>query len=292
MKNIGYPNARILICLMLIITCFSVLAEAGVLDCYKPPPREKPASDMELALELHKPLYFLFLQSESLDGYQINRSELYWKFQVSLKSRALDCSLNINDQKIPMAFYVAYTQKSFWKIFWESSPITESNYNPEGFVDVDWQWKSLKIGRIAIEHESNGRDGPSSRSWNHFYWKPSFVVKPNNFELTVSPKIWLMNFAVAQENSDIVDYYGWGELYVSLNFKTFLIEAMGRGGGKSGGLTTEISAMFPLNRIIPKLVSSKRFNLYLQYWNGYGESLLEYKRHTTRFGAGFSIWRY
>lgn len=289
MRNIGYLNARILTCLLLAIACFSGLAEANGFNCYKPP-KEKSASDKEVVLELHKPLYFLFLQSENLG--RLDRSKIYWKFQVSLKSKALDCSWEINEQKIPLAFYVAYTQKSFWKIFWESSPITESNYNPEGFVDVDWQWKSLRIGRIAIEHESNGRDGVASRSWNHFYWKPSFVLKPNNLELTISPKIWLTNFAVARENSDIMDYYGQGELYVSLNFKTFLIEAMGRGGRKSGGLTTELSAMFPLNQIIPKLVSSKNLNLYLQYWNGYGESLLEYKRHTTRFGVGVAIWHY
>lgn len=64
--------------------------------------------------------------------------------------------------------YLTYTQKSFWDIYAESSPFGDSNYNPGiglgRYITKDN--KLIGAGLIQIEHESNGRDGDDSRSWN------------------------------------------------------------------------------------------------------------------------------
>lgn len=199
----------------------------------------------------------------------------YLKFQFSLR------------QQLCSNFYFGYTQKSFWSISRDSAPFKDSNYNPELF----WAFKRrddslLQGGQIGAEHESNGRDGLSSRSWNRVYWEPRLEYG----DLTVSLKGWYPIKGFSTEgwrqnsdlsgNPDILDYYGYGELAAMYDISRWQIGVRGRKGTKSNYGNIQGDIIYKLR---------KNFSVYAQIWDGYGESLLDYSNSSTRYGIGFAF---
>lgn len=67
---------------------------------------------------------------------------------------------------------MAFTGDFYWQAcnHEESSPFREINYTPELFVakPVDWDWGPVhsELLELGIRHDSNGRNVPTSRSWN------------------------------------------------------------------------------------------------------------------------------
>ena len=53
--------------------------------------------------------------------------------------------------------HFSYTQRSIWRLWEPSAPITDSDYNPSLFV-------RFRGSEMGYEHESNGMDGGTSRS--------------------------------------------------------------------------------------------------------------------------------
>src|SRR3972149_4807197 len=82
------------------------------------------------------------------------------------------------------------------------------------------------------------------------------------------------------DNPEILDYYGNGELTIKLYSDENQIVVKARKGLKKDYGNIQIEFM---RRI------SENFSLYAQFWNGYGESLLDYNRQTTRYGIGFAL---
>ena len=116
---------------------------------------------------LHKDNYILLGTWQNV-ATKTEDSEL--KFQFSFK------------QEIWRGFYLAYTQKSFWR--WldadDSRPFRETNYNPEIFYrrlpgtdTTGLRWG----GDLGVEHESNGAREPTSRSWNRLYLAPTIFYR-------------------------------------------------------------------------------------------------------------------
>jgi len=74
----------------------------------------------------------------------------------------------------PHQLKFGYTQKALWRLYDTSSPFEENNYNPELYYSrrIDREnWKEITFG---IEHESNGLGGADSRSWNRIYLQARF----------------------------------------------------------------------------------------------------------------------
>ena len=85
-------------------------------------------------------------------------------FQISIRHRLTKSILPFNTFA-----YLTYTQKSFWNIYAESSPFRDTNYNP-GLGLGKYLFHNNKLaGAVFLQlmHESNGRDGDESRSWNY-----------------------------------------------------------------------------------------------------------------------------
>ena len=135
----------------------------------------------------------------------------------------------------------------------------------------------------GIEHESNGKDLPDSRGWNRVYAYPSFYL--NDF--TFGAKIWFKiprrkkkspDDPEGDDNPDIQHYYGNGELYASYLHKGFMLRVMGRFNPiyEKGCVNAEMSYQcLPYGGMV-----------LVQYFEGYGESMIDYNVHQRRIGIG------
>jgi phospholipase A1 len=215
------------------------------------------------------------------------------KFQLSLKLRIWKDILGDWERHLGMHIdlWLAYTQLSFWQIYNASisRPFRETNYEPElilnGRMDKDlfYDWK-LRFIQIALNHQSNGQSEPLSRSWNRLMF--NFGFERENFDVVL--KTWYrFPESTTDDNPDIESYLGYGEL--SAGYRRNL-----------SGIDWRFSLMFRNNlrfdnenRSALQLgVEANLFgplNLYVQYFTGYGESLINYNSYANSIGAGVSV---
>jgi len=208
------------------------------------------------------------------------------------------------DTKIQMSFkvqwvrnvelYFAYTQLMMWDLYQRSSPFRDLNYNPAVFYRHSLRNKYLgSIDFGFFEHESNGREGRSSRSWNRSYLMVHSVSgAKSDTHFQWSLKAWIP-YGVESTNTDITRYRGLYEVHLILNH--FLSPFLGDNslslrfypGGRNsihpflGGQELSFKGKAPLKALAPALV--------VQVFHGYGENMLDYnqKRFGLRAGFGF-----
>ena len=98
------------------------------------------------------------------------------KFQISIAQK-----LTKNTLPWGTYLYLYYTQKVFWNVLQNSMPMTDLNFNPGIGLAKPIFIKNRFIGKInlQLEHESNGRDGLESRSWERLTLGGSIMVDPN-----------------------------------------------------------------------------------------------------------------
>lgn len=177
----------------------------------------------------------------------------------------------------------AYTSKSWFQAYNKalSKPFRETNYEPEAF----WRhYGGPSIFGIEVTgwdlgyvHQSNGRSEPLSRSWDRLNARVALVLNSNTSLLL---RTWyrLPEDESDDDNPDIHQYLGYGDLRAiwAPNRNTFT--AMYRPGTRKDAV--ELTWSYPINN---------HFRVYAQYYQGYGESLIDYDRKVERFGIGFSI---
>lgn len=182
--------------------------------------------------------------------------------------------------------FFGYTQLAFWQV-WnasESQPFRETVYEPELFMTFQtavpyWLGLNVRLLTIGIAHQSNGRGGERfSRGWDRIYGSAVFDV--GNFVLGIRP--WFVIPGTDDDNPDIEAYMGYGELRASYGFGNHVFTVMTRNNlrfsGNRGAI--ELDYSFPI---------TKRVKGYLQYFSGYGESLIDYNRPVDRVGFGFLL---
>ncbi|MCF8095239.1 MAG: phospholipase A [Desulfobacteraceae bacterium] len=235
-------------------------------------------------ISAYQPMYFLI-------GTDPEES----KFQISLKYRFLSPDKQIAE-KHPWIknFFLAYTQTTFWDLDSTSQPFKDTSYKPElFFVTPDILSFGPDAGRLFLQtgfkHESNGRDGPSSRSTNYAYVRPNFIYfhPETQIGVQVSAGAWTYVRNHDDTNPDLDEYRGYFDLEIKAGRAEGLVLTSNARWAKKGG-SLLVDATYPLHRILP-------FNLdiYLQaqYVNALAESLLEYRERTRAFRLGISIVR-
>ena len=222
-----------------------------------------------LGLKYYEPIYMLFTHDFSKKPDR-KADELHFEFSFE---RPITYDALGLGEKISFA----YAQNSWWQITQDSAPFRESNYRPELYVSAPVPFADeLKIGAM---HESNGKGGEESRSWNRLYAQSTWSA--NGFSIT--PRAWYA-FWLDRTNEDIADYMGYGDLRASYTFGKQRLSALWRNnlhfdGSNRGAI--ELNYSFP--------IFNSGFYGYLRYFNGYGESLADYKRSVNKIGIGLSF---
>ena len=180
--------------------------------------------------------------------------------------------------------YLFYTQKLFWNVLQDSSPFYDINLNPGIGLAKPLFVRNRFIGKVylVLEHESNGRDGLESRSWNKLSLGASIMIDPN---FVVHGKAWYP-MVDGVWNKDIVKYMGLYQvgLHLYSNNRRFagsvLLNKRGDWNMLNYNTTIEISY---------RIFKSENQYLFLQYYNGYGEGLMDYNKFHTQIRIGWVI---
>lgn len=212
------------------------------------------------------------------------------KFQVSIKAPMTTQDLLLNND----ALYFAFTLKSFWQVYNDeiSAPFRETNYRPEVFYQMPLPIASASgawFGRVGLEHESNGRTQVLSRSWNRSYVTLGFI--DDHWTVSLQPWYRLPEDekeaddgnpdtpppSKGDDNPDIDDYLGYYELNGAYKWGDLELSAMHRRNWDEGRGAHELGLSFPLHG---------RLKGYVQYFEGYGESMIDYNHKNRRIGLG------
>lgn len=195
------------------------------------------------------------------------------KFQISFYQK-----LSKNLGFLNTSLMLTYTQKSFWDVYLSSSPFSENNYNPALILvkPIVAQNTIKWIGILSVEHESNGRDSIFSRSCNFIALSGVYNWNKN---IHIQAKIW--GGSVSKENKDLFHYRGHGLFavnYKSSNDRLWISGVITpRDNFRSYNTILEIN-------IRPRKASNQF--IFMQWYNGYAENLVDYKLYTSmaRFG--------
>ena len=142
---------------------------------------------------------------------------------------------------------------------------------------------------IGVEHESNGRTLPDSRSWNRVYVTPYFPPGHDLFHLKFWYRITESEKQNPQDprgddNPDIGDYLGYGEMsYIKRFALGARFGSMVRGNPSTNRCAVCLSYDYP--------GKSKDVYYRLMVWHGYGKTLINYDRSITRVSIGVSVFR-
>jgi phospholipase A1 len=182
--------------------------------------------------------------------------------------------------------WIAYTQRSFWQVynFDDSSPFRETDYEPELLFNFRTDYRILGLrGRfvnVGFNHQSNGRSEPLSRSWNRIVANAGF--ERGDFSLLLRAWYRIPESDANDDNPEIEDYLGYGEAWAYYFWK-----------GNRFGIMLRDNLDFSDNRGAVQLEWSlpifENVNGYVQYFTGYGESLLDYNHRSNRIGIGFML---
>lgn len=274
-------SVRLLPALTLLLAAGAASAQDGRSSQGPPPPdTERPP-----VLENFEPIYAIV---------GTRKDETTARVQVSFQYRPFRERDPVGRFPPRLAkLHVGYTQTAVWSLSEESKPFKDTSYKPSAFYLEPEAWTSTdKLHNLALEggyqHESNGKSGPSSRSIDILYvrpaWQTTFFDK-RHFVI-VAPKVW--GYLDKEDNPDIQRYRG----YFDLNLRAGRVNGLQvstnyrRGTATAGAVQVDVSG--------PLEGESGRTLAYwlVQYFSGYGETLLEYNvKGPAQLRIGLAVYR-
>ncbi len=203
------------------------------------------------------------------------------KFQLGFKTKVAENLFGDNGD-----VWLGYTQSSRWQVYSRntSRPFRETNYEPEallvfrnGYSLLGWHGRMAAVG---INHQSNGRTDPLSRSWNRVVF--NLGLDRDGWALMARPWVRISDGS-DDDNPDIEDYIGRGDLTLTHVRGAHELSLMARhslrGGDRSHG-ALQFDWGFPIHR---------QFRGHVQVFSGYGESMIDYNHRATYIGLGISL---
>jgi phospholipase A1 len=279
-------------------TAAPVASTAAAPDVAEPPPsaieqritEEYSLAERDYLLTAYRPTFLLPVAYNSKPNQQVftdidpsaaelDKNEV--EFQVSFKFPLIRQLWGNND------VLATYTAKSWWQFYNDddnvSSAFRETNYEPE-ILFRHYGGPELLGGKVAgfdigFNHQSNGRGEALSRSWNRVLAQ-TFL---DYGDLGVAIRGWyrIPEDEEDDDNPHMHRYYGYGDIRAiwAPNDNTFT--AMIRPGTEEVGY--ELTWSYPITDVL---------RVYALYYNGFGESLIDYDQRVERVGIGISISDY
>lgn len=249
---------------------------------------ESNSRDNPFAITPHKPTYVLpvaYNSSPNNEPFESSRDEPFdkieIKFQFSMKFSVWRNVFGDNGH-----FSLGYTQRSFWQAydFDGSEPFRETNHEPEAMLTFLTDYRLLgfrgRVVTLGFVHQSNGQAGELSRSWDRLYVQG--VFERGNLVVSATPWWRIPVKDEDDDNADIEAFLGYGELRGVYQLKAHTFGVLLRNNLRSenrGAVKFDWSFPLPNNRI----------RGYVEYFNGYGESLIDYNSSNNRLGVGFML---
>lgn len=225
------------------------------------------------------------LSASGLNTENVDHMEA--KYQISVKLPIYQESASSS------GLYMGFTAVSYWQVYNSeaSKPFRETNYEPELFYA--WRNQLTFAGfkfnqiRLGLSHQSNGQSGLRSRSWNRLFASAMLSDDDSFYHI----KAWYRIKEDKKEdpfdssgddNPDITTFMGHTEFGYGTKLGKFNIIALVRNNLKTSDNkgSVELNLSYPI---------STRYDFLLQYFNGYGDSLVDYNRHQERIGVGIQL---
>ena len=222
--------------------------------------------------------------AEVYDG-QLQHTEL--QFQISLKATLAKGVLLGKGQLV-----AGYTNRSFWQAYNAeiSRPFRETNHEPELILNFDSNFELFGLtntqNSLIFNHQSNGQSGDLSRSWNRvmfqttweksrfaFALRPWYRIPESDGDFLGDPR--------GDDNPDITNFLGDFDFHSAYSTSDHTFSLMFRKSFKSSSYGAfELGWSFPL---------SSELRGFVKYFNGYGESLIDYNQSTESLGIGVEM---
>ena len=242
------------------------------------------ASTPEPALSFNEPMYFLL----GANGGASARFQLSFKYRLFDHDGAIVRALPALD-----GLHFGYTQTSLWDLSSHSAPFRDTSYRPSLF----YQWAVPMVPqsrhrlniRAGVEHESNGREGSQSRSINIAFAQADWRYRLGDglSHVGLEPRVW--GYLEKSDNPDIHRYRGYGELGLRAGRDDGWLAKLKLRRGKAGVGSTQVDVSYPMRQSIFSAVGAF---VHLQYFDGEGETLLDYgQSRLPQFRIGVSIVR-
>lgn len=178
---------------------------------------------------------------------------------------------------------LAYTNSSFWQAYTGSGIFRETNHEPELLATWMSDWQLLGFQNVAtqvgISHQSNGRGGSYSRGWNRIY--ANFIFERGSYFIAFKPWYRLSKERDVGRGPDLDFHFGNFELtggYRAGGYSTSIMLRNNLRSENRGAL--ELSWGFPI---------TDRVRGFVKYFDGYGESLIDYSTRVRTLGVGLEL---
>lgn len=246
----------------------------------------------------------------SSGSYPTNLDYGELKFQLSAKARVIDLPWTSQEHSASgneelahdFGLWLAYTQQSYWQILNAplSRPFLETNYQPEAILafrpqlffgktpecaGIEWQ-----LFNVGFVHQSNGKSDPLSRSWNRVYAEFGFETQfgaDGDLAVLVRPWYRLPEQASKDDNPNITDFLGYGDVTTVLRKGPILLSVMARGNPRTGKGAGQLNLALPLWPF--EVPADFPLKWFLQVFSGYGESLIDYNWRQTTVSVGLML---
>ncbi|QNP40961.1 phospholipase A [Lysobacter solisilvae (ex Woo and Kim 2020)] len=204
------------------------------------------------------------------------------KFQLSFKTKIAENLFGDNGD-----LWAAYTQSSRWQVYNadQSRPFRETNYEPEVLLAFrnnyslgGWRGRMFAVG---VNHQSNGRADPISRSWNRVV--ANIGLDREDWAVMIRPWWRIPDGRNEDENPGIEDYIGRGDITLVHRRNDHELALMARHSLRTGDAShgaLQFDWGFPINRTLRG---------HVQVFDGYGESLIDYNHRAWYLGVGVSL---
>ena len=226
--------------------------------------------------------------NESDEGFAFSDlKHAEFEFQLSIKILIRENLFNDNGH-----LYLGYTNHSLWQVYNRdtSAPFRETNHQPELLLSFtnDFEIFGFRnvINEFSINHQSNGQSGVLSRSWNRVMFNS--VFEGENFSFSINPwyrlpedKSRYPGDPKGDDNPDITHYMGNFEFTGAYRYKANIFSLELRNNLKTTNRgAAEVAWTFPI---------SSTMRGYVNYFDGYGHSLIDYNDKQRVVGLGITF---